>query len=83
MPDDGPIEVWVVARDATQARKRAQTAALGLDVDGYVHGARLRAERHSTALNLRILENAGAYETYENARLYVWSVIFDAELAGI
>lgn len=77
------VEVWTVAKDAQQAKERARAAALGNDMGGYTHYDRLRAERHATSLNLRLLEKAGAYETYENGRLYVWSVVFDVELAGV
>lgn len=77
------VEVFVVARDAMSAKTRLRATSLGEVEEGHVHGNRLRAEQHATALNLRILEGCKAYETYENTRVYVWSVVFDAELAGV
>lgn len=72
-------EVFVVARDAAQARQRTRDTLIAGGGGPFVFATRLDAERSAQEYNLRKLQHVETWETYENVRVFVWSIAFDAE----
>lgn len=86
--DDERPELFIVARTAVDAQNFARSSAIstarGFDpISTYVHTTRLDAMRQAAKLNAAALERSTTVQNYQAREVYVWSVLFDAELAGI
>jgi hypothetical protein len=87
MADEAP-ELFIVARSAVDAQNFARSSAIstarGCDpLSTYVHATRLDAMRQAAKLNAGALERSTTVENYQAREVFVWSVLFDAELAGL
>lgn len=88
MAEEVAPELFIVARNAQDAKNFARSSAIstarGCDpISTYVHTTRLDAMRQAAKLNAGALERSTTVENYHAREVYVFSVLFDAELAGI